>query len=162
MKYHHAAAMQSSLTLFIFVCILGRAEGLAPLGMPSTLTFIDTTIPLLVTSSMFDITLRYLYLNGNVVVSQVSPILTPIPLRPISAIGSKRHGLHRSRVRAPRHHARTRTRRRLARTGGIQPSAARNEVGEVRARSGWDWLGLHTGVEDCWSFWGTFQPWYFH
>ena len=149
MKYHHAAAMQSSLTLFIFVCILGRAEGLAPLGMPSTLTFIDTTIPLLVTSSMFDITLRYLYLNGNVVVSQVSPILTPIPLRPISAIGSKRH------------HARTRTRRRLARTGGIQPSAARNEVGEVRARSGWDLLGLHTGVEDCWSFWGTFQPWYF-
>ena len=61
MKYHHAAAMQSSSTFFIFVCIVGRAEGLAPLGMPSTLTFIDTTIPFLVTSSMFDITLRYLY-----------------------------------------------------------------------------------------------------
>ena len=72
--------------------------------------------------------------NGSIVVSQVSPILRPTPLIPISAFGSKRHGLHRSCDRAPRV-ART---RRAERTGGIQLSAsATNEVGEVRARSGW-------------------------
>lgn len=107
---------------------------MAPLGMPHLLAFIDMTIPLLVTSSIFDITLFTMADNGSIVVSQVSPILRPTPLIPISAFGSKRHGLHRSCDRAPRV-ART---RRAERTGGIQLSAsATNEVGEVRARSGW-------------------------
>lgn len=53
---------------------------MAPHGMPHLLAFIDMTSPLLVTSSIFDITLFTMADNGSIVVSQVSPILRPTPL----------------------------------------------------------------------------------